>query len=273
MKFKELFSHENYLAWRCRRKEGERLAFYVRTADTAFWDKQWKANLHISFYKEALKGKMGNEEKTCARYLPRRGHILEAGCGSGRVVLALRKKGYDCEGVDWANETIDGVKHLFPDLPVRVGDVTHLGIPDGFYDAYISLGVMERAVDGPEAFLCEAQRIFAPNGIALINVPCFHALRRIKSKLGFYREPEPGEKFYQYAFTLHEFSTILVRFGFKIIKTYRYGAGFGLANELPGIQQLLRVRLVGGLIWRSLENMPLAGHYFGHLLFIVALRN
>jgi SAM-dependent methyltransferase len=256
----------------CRRIKGERLAYYSKAADAAFWDREWATKVHLSEYTEALKGKIGAFEKLFNSYLPREGRILEAGCGLGHVVLALRARGYNCEGVDFASKTIEAVRQLFPGLPVRVGDITHLDVPDGFYDAYISLGVMEHTEEGPELFLHEARRILAPGSIALISVPYFHALRRIKATLGFYRTPGVGEAFYQYAYTLREFSTILTRSGFEVLLTFRSGAGLGLAKELPLINRLLRLRFIGGILWRGFERLPLAGRYFGHLFIIVARR-
>ena len=184
-----------------RHVEGERLAFYNKTADSAFWDRQWETKVCLAAYAEALKSKLGIYEKTFNDYLRKKGRIIEAGCGLGQLVLALQARGYNCEGVDWASQTIHAVKELFPALPVREGDVTNLDVPDGFYDAYISLGVMEHAVEGPELFLQEAHRILTPGGIMLVAVPHFHALRRIKAKLGCYRKPRVSDAFYQYAFT------------------------------------------------------------------------
>lgn len=74
-------------------------------------------------------------------------------------VVTLNARGYDIEGVDYAEETIEQLKVLFPDLPVRVGEVTNLDVEDGHYSGYISLGVIEHCKEGPEPFLREACRV------------------------------------------------------------------------------------------------------------------
>ena len=73
--------------------------------------------------------------------------------------------------------------------------------PDNQYDAYISIGVVEHRIDGPEPFLVEANRVLKPGGIAFISVPYVNPLRRFKSLLGCYKhQVTEKEIFYQYAF-------------------------------------------------------------------------
>ena len=253
-----------------RHVKGQRLVFYNEFADVGFWERQWEEMVSLATYTEALNGKLGAYEKLFNEYLPKKGRILDAGCGLGKLVLALRARGYDCEGVDWASKTIKEVKELFPSLPLWVGDVTHLDVPNGFFSAYISLGVIEHILEGPEPFLQEARRILAPGGIALIAVPHFHALRRFKARIGLYHMPHANHVFYQYAFTPQDFLAIVNAQGFEVLRTFRYGVGWGLTKELPLINQLLKLRFIGGILWRCFEQLPLAEHYFGHNLLVVA---
>ena len=154
-----------------RRVENGRLVWYSRRADASYWDHYWSAQVSPQTYRAAEAGKLGSFQQVFSRFLPRSGRILEAGCGVGQIVLALRVLGYDAEGVEWGQETVQSVKSLIPDLPIRVGDVTKLGVPDAWYAAYISVGVVEHRRDGPQPFLSEAWRVLQPGGIALISVP------------------------------------------------------------------------------------------------------
>ena len=200
-----------------RRVENQRLAYYKNHADAAFLDERWKTHLSREAYTDAARGNLGMFEKSFARYLPRQGRILEAGCGLGQPVLALRERGYDAEGVEWGSETMRAVRELHPDLPIRVGDVTRLSVLDATYGANISLGVVQHRSEGPEPFLQEAHRVLAPVGVALNSVPYFHALRRLKARLGLYRGHTHGLEFYQYAFAEEEFTALPKAVRFEIV--------------------------------------------------------
>lgn len=255
-----------------RRVEGDRLAYYNKRADAVYWDSRWERHVSLAVYRNYLAGKLGLFKKPFTRYLPRNGRILEAGCGMGQWVLALRERGYDVEGVDIASKTIDAVKRLFPELPIRVGDVTKLNVPDGFYAAYVSLGVIEHVQNGPEPFLREAHRILGPSGVALVSVPHFHRVRRLKAKLGLYRRPSNGDEFFQYAFTPQEFSAILVRHGFTVLETFGYDAAVGLAKELPFVDLLYTWPIIGGVLRRAFRLLPVLQKHFGNMILVAARR-
>lgn len=256
-----------------RRVEGGRLAYYVSAADSRFWDAHWRAHLRPEAYAGALEGWLGPLEDAAARFLPRQGRVVEAGCGMGQHVMALRRRGYDAEGLDWAAETVATVRALYPELPLRVGDVTQLPVPDGYYAGYISLGVVEHRREGPEPFLREAYRVLRPGGVALISVPFFHALRRLKAWLGAYRDGPAGREFYQYAFTKREFIALLKQSGFDVVTSYAYDSYKGIADEVPVLHRLLdrqcgRVHL-GSLAQRVLRQIAFSERLLGHMLLVV----
>lgn len=221
-------------------KEGQRLAFYSSRADRRFWDRHWRSIITASSYRSAREGLLGWFEEPFTRYLPVSGKILEAGCGMGQYVMALRARGYDTEGVEWSKETVTRVKELFPALPIRVGDVRHLRVKEGTYHGYISLGVIEHRRQGPDPYLKEAWRLLIPGGIAMFSVPHFNVLRRLKASLGFYRDHRGNEQFYQYAFSERELDVLLKKHGFRIADHWRYDGFKGLKEEIPLFRNLSR---------------------------------
>ena len=52
------------------------------------------------------------------------------GCGPGHVARYLRERGVAAEGVDLSPATVAVARRLNPGLPVRVGDLTALDVPD-----------------------------------------------------------------------------------------------------------------------------------------------
>lgn len=249
--------------------ERGRLAFYGRQADAAAWDEHWAETVTPEKYTAAEKGRLGSLEAIFQRWLPREGKILEGGCGAGVRLLAIRAHGWDIEGVEWASETVKRAQTCRPDLPIRVGDVTDLDVPDGTYSAYISLGVVEHRYEGPEPFLKEAYRILKPGGVALISVPTLHPIRKLKARLGRYRGLKEGHQFYQYAFSQEEFQRLLTAEGFEVVTTVPYDGMKGLSDEVPMLRhllkQLVRTPYLGPWVRDRLRNSR-----FGHMRLYVA---
>ena len=73
--------------------EGQRLIYYRSQADAVFWDAHWREHLSPELYVRAAQGHLDWFEQPFLHYLPRQGRIIEAGCGVGQYVLALRMRG------------------------------------------------------------------------------------------------------------------------------------------------------------------------------------
>ncbi|MBI4178152.1 methyltransferase domain-containing protein [bacterium] len=237
-----------------RRTEGRRLVYYSSAPTADFWDTHWQSAPLESYYSLAEAGNLGLLEEPFVRHLPRAGRIVEAGCGTGQYVLALRNRGYDAEGIEWSAGTVERIRARYPDLPVRAGDVTRLDVPDNSYDAYVSLGVVEHRQAGPEPFLREALRILRPGGVALISVPYLHPLRTVKSRLRFYAGDPAGLEFYQFAFSLPEFRHLVQAAGFTVVDTFYYDAVKGLKDEIPLLNRMLYSSRWGSLTSRMLRG-------------------
>ena len=73
--------------------------------------------------------------------------------------MALCRCGYDIEGIDYAQSTVERIRRVAPELRVRCGDIYALPYDDGALGAYISIGLLEHAAQGPAAGLREARRV------------------------------------------------------------------------------------------------------------------
>ena len=253
-----------------RRVEGKRLSYYKDGDNRDFWENHWRTRVTDGFYERARHGSLGALEDTLIRYLPTDGRILEAGCGPGQHVLALQKRGYLVEGVEYEPETVRSVREIVPDLPIRVGDVSNLDVPDNHYGGYISLGVIEHRYEGPEPFLSEAYRILRTGGIALFSVPYFHSLRRLKARLSMYQASCDGSEFYQYAFREREFLELLAISGFRVVESFAYGCDKGIGDEIPLCKWMFRKWGIGHVTTRLLTRCSATENLFGHMLVVVA---
>jgi len=252
-----------------RRMEGKRLTYYIRRSHVDFWDEHWRERLSKEVCGSAAEGNLGIYEEPFTRYLPRKGRILEAGCGAGQYVVALRKRGYTCEGVDLSAKTVETVRTLCPGLPVRSGDVTALDVRGGTYHAYVSLGVIEHRREGPEPFLKEAYRVLTEKGVMLVSVPFIHRLRALKARLGFYRGQVKDHVFYQYAFAEGEMRFILEKMNFRVIDTFRYSSLKGIKDEVPIVAQALKSSRLRFFLGRICQGRNWMDRYFGHMILFV----
>ena len=223
----------------------------------SFWDDNWRACDSPQFYAPYLKGYIGRGRlaQIMRRRLPRTGRILETGCGKAQYVVALRARGYDCIGIDNAKDTIEGVRRLFPELPIVCGDVNRLPWEDRSFAAYLSFGVVEHFIEGPATALCEAHRVLANQGVLILSVPQVFPWRRREVS----RVPLTDEfSFYQYAFSPDEFANLLQKSGFTVEEQYGYGSEFALELRWPTLGKLFTYfPRLGTAVGLALDASPL----------------
>jgi ubiquinone/menaquinone biosynthesis C-methylase UbiE len=109
------------------------------------------------------------------KYVPRYGKVVEAGCGLGRIVFLLKKFGINIEGLDFSKETIQLLNTWKSENKIdgqfKVGDITELPYGVNSLNGYLSFGVIEHFIEGPQKPLAEAFRVLKPGGIAIITTP------------------------------------------------------------------------------------------------------
>jgi SAM-dependent methyltransferase len=254
-----------------RRMENGRLAYYKHAATSIFWDGIWDAVLKPDFFAPYLRGYLHFFHEPFEKHLPKQGRILEAGCGTGQYVAALRARGYDCLGADYAADTIRRVRATLPDLPLVVGDVTTMSFPSRSFAAVISLGVVEHRREGPEPFLREMHRVLDDDGVLLVSVPHFNLLRRLRARLAGYRQDVADLSFYQWAFTPEEFRRLLSAEGFIVADEFDYNYSkcllddIGWLNRLPEVAYKSIIKLAG--------LVPAVRAHLGHMRLFIATKS
>lgn len=138
------------------------------------WDKGWADQ---AIEDEIKKLDFYGLRQWILKYTPREGAVLEAGCGLGRYVFYLNRLGISCMGLDFSESAISKLEKYRKEKNLGIkfykGDVQSLPFPDGSLSGYISLGVVEHFIEGPQKALEEAFRVLRPGGIAIISTPSF----------------------------------------------------------------------------------------------------
>ena len=88
--------------------------------------------------------------------------VLDIGCGAGRVLGVLARRGLRCIGLDRSRVSVGLVVERYH-RPGVVGDNLHLPLADGTADVVISDGVIHHT-DDPAAAFAENCRILKPEG-------------------------------------------------------------------------------------------------------------
>jgi SAM-dependent methyltransferase len=129
----------------------------------------------------------GEDTPYIQKYLPKDGVVVEAGCGLGRFVKYFADRGYDIHGLELGGEAVHAIHEVCPELKVVQGDVARLPYAAESVACMISLGVIEHFTEGCETPLAEMYRVLRRGGTAIVSVPCFNVVRRLK-KLFFVHE-------------------------------------------------------------------------------------
>jgi SAM-dependent methyltransferase len=251
---------------KCARPDG--LAWYARQADERFWYEHWCERLSAGYYEAARQHDLARDEmgRVLLSHLPVHGTHLEAGCGAGYWVAALREHGFNVEGIEYSNELVALVNGKNPELPVTHGNALSIAAPDNSYASYLSFGVVEHSLDGPEAFLAEAYRVLEPGGRIILSVPFFGPVRRAKAAAGCYTSSAPDLPFYQFAWTRAQCRASLEAAGFRITAAQPLFVHRMLVEESRTYRWLSYAR--GGRFLRALADACLAGRD-GHMLMMV----
>ncbi len=104
-------------------------------------------------------------------WIPDQSVILDIGCGTGDVLLALAPRSKQCTGVDMTLAVIP-TENQFPNLTFRESDILELDFPDHTFDWVLSVHVLEHLhPDDVEGHFQDVCRILRPGGAFFIETP------------------------------------------------------------------------------------------------------
>lgn len=112
-------------------------------------------------------------------WLPKGKPVLDAGCGTGRLLIPLAKLGFDIRGFDYTPRHVRVVQEELAAAglnPARVqeGDWLATSYPDASFEAVSCLGrniLHEYRLERQQRFFAEMHRILKPGGKLIVDVP------------------------------------------------------------------------------------------------------
>ena len=132
--------------------------YFVAIADEPSW---WRrVNRRLALQKRV---------NLIQRQLPQPGRVLDVGCATGSLLVALRDVGWQVQGVEFNSQAADYARTRHG-LDVVTGSLENGRFPDAQFDLVIFWDVLEH-VHHPRQTLQEATRITKPGGTLLLVLP------------------------------------------------------------------------------------------------------
>ena len=215
-----------------------------RAGGAQFWEEHWYEQDSVNPLEELKKDRVAPLiRKWVMSPTGKPGTMLDGGCGSGKYLVYFSELGCEVVGVDFSKRAIKVAKRIDSNLKVVQASVLTLPFCSESFDYYLSLGVLEHFVEGPEAGLREAHRVLKKNGMFFLSVPYMNNLRTLGERLENWRsklsggQRKPEGEFYQYYFTKKELNSILVNLGFQVLKDYPLNQELGLRRAVPFVKK------------------------------------
>ncbi len=262
-----------------KRVNGRLALYHQADRHHEYWKTYWSDTKCDQLRRSGETGDFGEFTPLINRYLKKSGLVIEAGCGPGHLAAALAFRGYRSIGIDYEHETIAKGRTLFPGLDIRHGDILSTDFEDGYFGGYISIGVVEHFLDGPQKALREAHRVLDNDGIALISVPYLNPVRR-KYRPGLFDNASAVSNlhFHQYYFDKTDFSSELELAGFIVLDTFPYAVEAFLIREHRFFSKFWTSKICRERIKTPLRqyfrNAPIwLRMKFGHMIMFVCEKN
>ena len=107
--------------------------------------------------------------------LPKKSHVLDAGCGLSAWTTVFLRKNYNISGIDGEPEVIRVCKKIYKKQDYRVGNLYKTEYKKNLFDGIVMREVIEH-FKNPKKAVDEVYRILKPDGILIITTPNYSSL-------------------------------------------------------------------------------------------------
>lgn len=163
----------------------------------------------------------------------KRGYVLDAGCGDGRIAYEIQKLGHKVLGIDILEKSISYAKILVPNGEFKVADLVNLNENEGLFEKFDYVNCVEVIEhvhpDYQLTVVKNLNRVLKPNGKIIISFPTVRI---------------PMSKLHYRHYTLEDAKKLLNEGGFEIEKIIgNYKVNF--------LSHFLASDKLWGLIWNG----------------------
>ena len=147
--------------------------------------------------------------------------IIDAGCGFGAFLIEAKKRGWDCYGTEYAQESVDYC-HSIGLEKVIVGGLENKIFENNEFDVITSFEVIEHLTD-IKTYLSDIKKRLRVGGVIYLTTPNFNSLNRYYERTNWRVIEYPAHLSY---FTKSSLNKILTGNGFSLYKFLTTGVSF-----------------------------------------------
>lgn len=160
------------------------------------------------------------------------GTLLDVGCGGGRFLNRMKKRGWQVEGTDFDEQAARKVSSRYG-ITTHVGDLSQCALPANSFDAITLSQAIEHLYE-PQATLLECLRILKPGGLLVITTPNFLCLGA--AEFGAFWRGWEAPRHLQ-LFSVDSLRKLTQRAGFDVIEASTYSAGSAVVYRVSRTNQ------------------------------------
>lgn len=178
------------------------------------------------------------------------GKVLDVGCGGGRFLARMKKRGWKVEGTDFDHNAAQKVTQKYG-IKTHVGDLPECGLNADDYDAITLNQAIEHLYD-PKATLAECYRLLKPGGLLVMTTPNPRSIGAMLFGQHWRGWEAPRHLFLYSVDALQQLS---VQAGFMVMKADTYSAGSAVVYRVS-----YEISQQHGLSWGQKAGALLKGY-------------
>jgi len=148
------------------------------------------------------------------------GTLLDVGCGGGRFLNRMQKRGWQVEGSDFDEQATQKVTSRYG-IKTHVGDLSQCALPSNSFDAITMSQTIEHLYT-PEATIRECLRILKPGGLLVMTTPNVNSIAAAEFGVHWRGWEAPR---HLHLFSVESLQRLTQRVGFEIVEARSYTAG------------------------------------------------
>lgn len=160
------------------------------------------------------------------------GKLLDLGCGGGRLLNRMKKRGWQVEGVDFDEQACNKVTLRYG-ITTHVGDITQCDIATNSFDVICMSQTIEHLYD-PNSTLRECLRILKPGGLLVMTTPNAESIGA-RQFGAFWRGWEAPR--HLYLFTVESLRQLSDQAGFTVADACTYSSGSAIVYRVSRSNQ------------------------------------
>jgi 2-polyprenyl-3-methyl-5-hydroxy-6-metoxy-1,4-benzoquinol methylase len=161
------------------------------------------------------------------------GRLLDVGCGGGRFLNRMKKRGWQVEGTDFDEQATRKVSARYG-IKTHVGDLTQCALPADSFDVITMSQTIEHLYD-PLATLHECLRILKPGGLLVMTTPNERSIGATEFG-AFWRGWEAPR--HLHLFSVESLQRLTRGAGFDVANASTYSAGSAIVYRVSRTNQL-----------------------------------